>query len=59
MDPGDVSFGFGRRVCPGHLIAETSIFLMIAPTLAVFNVKRPIGEGGKQIEPTADLHRVF
>ncbi|OJJ51826.1 hypothetical protein ASPZODRAFT_2108113 [Penicilliopsis zonata CBS 506.65] len=38
-DPADVIFGFGRRVCPGRLIAETSIFLMVAHTLAVFDIK--------------------
>jgi hypothetical protein len=55
VDPGDVSFGFGRRVCPGRLIAETSVFLMIAHTLAVFDIKKPIGKDGKQIEPTVDF----
>ncbi|KAJ5421624.1 hypothetical protein N7491_010069 [Penicillium cf. griseofulvum] len=51
LEPGDVSFGFGRRICPGRLIAETSVFLMIAHTLAVFNIKKPT-EDGKEIEPT-------
>ncbi|OQD85241.1 hypothetical protein PENANT_c010G09088 [Penicillium antarcticum] len=55
IDPGDVSFGFGRRVCPGRLIAETSIFLMIAHTLAVFDIKKPTGEDGNLIEPIVDF----
>ncbi|KAJ5372095.1 hypothetical protein N7517_004101 [Penicillium concentricum] len=50
LEPGDVSFGFGRRICPGRLIAETSIFLTIAHTLAVFDIKKPV-ENGKEIEP--------
>ncbi|KAK4869373.1 hypothetical protein LT330_006373 [Penicillium expansum] len=51
LEPGDVSFGFGRRICPGRLIAETSIFLIIAHTLAVFDIRKPT-ENGKEIEPT-------
>ncbi|CAL5872702.1 uncharacterized protein PFLUO_LOCUS6969 [Penicillium psychrofluorescens] len=51
LEPGDVSFGFGRRVCPGRLVAETSIFLMIAHTLAVFDIKKPIGDNGREFEP--------
>ncbi|OQE34545.1 hypothetical protein PENCOP_c017G04051 [Penicillium coprophilum] len=50
LEPGDVSFGFGRRICPGRLIAETSIFLTIAHTLAVFEIKKPI-VNGQEIEP--------
>lgn len=46
-----MSFGFGRRVCPGRLVAETSIFLMIAHTLAVFDIKKPIGDNGREFEP--------
>ncbi|KAJ5160072.1 uncharacterized protein N7482_007076 [Penicillium canariense] len=55
LDPRDVSFGFGRRVCPGRAIAETSIFLMVAHTLALFDIRIPIGKDGKQIEPTVDV----
>jgi hypothetical protein len=50
-----VSFGFGRRVCPGRLVAETSVFLMIAHTLAVFDIKKPIGDNGKEFEPTVEF----
>lgn len=46
-----MSFGFGRRICPGRLIAETSIFLTIAHTLAVFDIIKP-PKNGKEIEPT-------
>ncbi|KAJ5193030.1 Cytochrome P450 [Penicillium cf. viridicatum] len=53
LDPGDVSFGFGRRVCPGRLIAETSIFLIIAHTLAVFDIRKP-AENGEETKSTLD-----
>lgn len=38
MDPRVLSFGFGRRVCPGRELADESMFLIIATSLAVFDV---------------------
>jgi len=37
-DPRQVVFGFGRRICPGMHLAEASLFLSCAMTLAVFNI---------------------
>lgn len=54
-DPHDVSFGFGRRICPGRLIADTSLFLTIAHTLAVFNITKPLSERGLEAESNADF----
>lgn len=34
-------FGFGRRACPGKLLAEQTVFLTISRVLAVFNISRP------------------
>lgn len=46
MEPKSFVFGFGRRICPGKLLAEQSIFLTIAQTLAVFKISGPRqGEG--------------
>lgn len=46
MEPRNFVFGFGRRICPGKLLAEQSIFLTIAKTLAVFEIAGPKeGEG--------------
>ncbi|KAK7983339.1 hypothetical protein PG989_010741 [Apiospora arundinis] len=47
----DFVFGFGRRVCPGKLLAEQSVWLTIAHSLAVFDIASPSpngGGGGKQ-----------
>jgi len=49
-DPHTLSFGFGRRICPGRELADSSIFLSIAQSLAVFNVTR-IVENGKEVDP--------
>ncbi|KAJ4253329.1 hypothetical protein NW762_010484 [Fusarium torreyae] len=48
--PSDVVFGFGRRACPGKYIADQTIFLSIAQTLAVFNIEKALDEQGKEIE---------
>ncbi|CBF85201.1 protein CYP620E1 [Aspergillus nidulans FGSC A4] len=37
-DPSTLTFGFGRRICPGRLLADSSIFLTIAQSLAVFEI---------------------
>ncbi|KAL7623778.1 hypothetical protein AAE478_005331 [Parahypoxylon ruwenzoriense] len=45
-------FGFGRRMCPGRLLADSSIFLTIAQSLAVFDIKKAVDEStGREIEP--------
>jgi len=49
-DPKAVTFGFGRRICPGRFFADTSIFLTIAHTLAVFDIGRAVEESGKSID---------
>ncbi|KAF9893353.1 hypothetical protein FE257_011785 [Aspergillus nanangensis] len=37
LDPHTLSFGFGRRICPGRFLADSTIFMSIAQSLAVFN----------------------
>jgi Cytochrome P450 len=54
-DPRDVSFGFGRRVCPGRFIADTAIFVTMAQTLAAYHISKPLGHDGREIEPTIDF----
>lgn len=38
LDPHTIAFGFGRRICPGRLLADNTVFLSIAQSLAVFNI---------------------
>lgn len=52
-DPRSVCFGFGRRVCPGSLVADTSLWLLTAMTLAVFDVKKALKDG-VEITPEVD-----
>ncbi|KAJ7192805.1 cytochrome P450 [Mycena pura] len=46
MDPSNLVFGFGRRICPGNksswcqVLAEASVWIIVATTLAAFNISR-------------------
>jgi hypothetical protein len=48
-------FGYGRRVCPGRYFGINALFLMIAHTLAVFDIKPALDEDGNEIEFKADV----
>ncbi|TRX88391.1 hypothetical protein FHL15_010704 [Xylaria flabelliformis] len=39
-DPLKFVFGFGRRACPGRILAQNTLFLTIAQTLAGFNITK-------------------
>lgn len=47
-----VTFGFGRRRCPGHLFADASLFMIIVQSLAVFDVEPGVDSEGKEVELT-------
>ena len=40
--PYDVVFGFGRRICPGRLLADVSVWITIAMAVWAFDI-RPSG----------------
>lgn len=40
MDPTSVVFGFGRRACPGRILADNTLYLSIAQSLAVFKITK-------------------
>ncbi|KAF7359845.1 Cytochrome P450 [Mycena venus] len=45
LDPTQICFGFGRRICPGRLLADTALFMACSSILAVFNISRPRENG--------------
>jgi cytochrome P450 len=53
QDPHNVCFGFGRRMCPGIVLAEASIFIQCASTLAAFNISK-VSENGELVIPKAE-----
>jgi cytochrome P450 len=46
----DVTFGFGRRICPGKFLAKASLFLTFAQSLAAFNIEKVSSSDGV-VEP--------
>lgn len=52
-DPRTICFGFGRRTCPGALLAGASIWISAAMSLAVFDISTVI-ENGVEITPELD-----
>lgn len=51
-DPRKYTFGFGRRICPGRYLADTSIWLVAANILATMNIRRACDSAGREIIPT-------
>ncbi|KAG2738465.1 cytochrome P450 [Suillus brevipes Sb2] len=50
IDPRTICFGFGRRICPGLHLADASIWISAAMSLAVFDISK-IVENGIEITP--------
>lgn len=48
-----MSFGFGRRICPGRILAENSLYLNVVQSLAVFNIDKAVGNG--EAEPVVEF----
>ncbi|THU76453.1 cytochrome P450, partial [Dendrothele bispora CBS 962.96] len=51
----DITFGFGRRVCPGRYFAENSIFSMVATLLATCEILPPPDSAGKEYKPEVSM----
>ncbi|KAI1791876.1 cytochrome P450 [Ganoderma leucocontextum] len=46
-DPTRVSFGFGRRICPGRFFADESVWLTVALMLHLFDISNPTSAPSK------------
>ena len=51
---GHVTFGFGKRTCIGHHVANDSLFIFIATTLWAKNLERVWDQEGKEIPLDTD-----
>ncbi|KAH9970837.1 cytochrome P450 [Lactifluus volemus] len=49
-NPRSCLFGFGRRICAGQQFADTTVWLAIATSLAVFRISKVV-ENGVEITP--------
>ncbi|OBZ76387.1 O-methylsterigmatocystin oxidoreductase [Grifola frondosa] len=53
QDPREIIFGFGRRICPGLNLADSSIWLSCAMSLAAFDISKAT-ENGAVVEPSLE-----
>ncbi|PYH90324.1 cytochrome P450 [Aspergillus ellipticus CBS 707.79] len=53
-DPHRMAFGFGRRECPGKLLADRTIFITVAQSLTVFNINKVV-ENGKEVDISPEV----
>nr|BAK09496.1 cytochrome P450 [Postia placenta] len=51
-DPRKYLFGFGRRICPGRYLADSSVWLVAANVLATMDIRRARDSAGREIIPT-------
>jgi cytochrome P450 len=54
VDPREFVFGYGRRVCPGRQLAEQSVWLLCATSLATLSVSKKTSNDGRILEPTVE-----
>ncbi|BCS17694.1 cytochrome P450 [Aspergillus puulaauensis] len=44
-DPHSLAFGFGRRICPGRILADSNLYLTISTSLAAFDIGKAVRDG--------------
>lgn len=49
-DPDTAAFGFGRRICPGRHLSDSSLYAFASCLLAVYDIKPPVNDQGNDIE---------
>lgn len=54
LDPRGICFGFGRRICPGSLLAEASLWIACAMSVAVFDISQGVDGAGNILEVKMD-----
>ena len=47
-----LAFGAGKRICPGRHLVDTTLFIVAACVLSVFNVTKARDENGHEIPVT-------
>ncbi|KAH9929347.1 cytochrome P450 [Fomitopsis serialis] len=52
-DPRNIVFGHGRRICPGRLFAEASVFLAMSNIIATLDINKARDDMGMDVTPEA------
>ncbi|KAJ7189270.1 cytochrome P450 [Mycena filopes] len=59
LNPGvrdpQAAFGFGRRICPGRYLANSSIFILVSSILASFDIRKADGDNEATYEYMSGL----
>ncbi|KAH6916318.1 O-methylsterigmatocystin oxidoreductase [Coprinopsis sp. MPI-PUGE-AT-0042] len=55
LDPEDVAFGYGRRICPGRHMSNIAIPVIFASLLSCFDIKPATDENGQPIPVRYDV----
>jgi len=53
-DPVTAAFGFGRRICPGRHMAQSSVWIAVASLLAAFTITKAVDSDGSVMEPSGE-----
>ncbi len=59
LDPQDVAFGFGRRVCPGISMAYDTLWITIATVLVCTEICLAKDSAGRDIAVKEDFPSAF
>ncbi|KAF8265018.1 cytochrome P450 [Lactarius quietus] len=57
-EDGHVTFGYGRRVCPGRYVAEASLMMNLATLLWAMRFERPLADGAQGEFDTRTLRKI-
>ncbi|RDA92402.1 hypothetical protein CP533_4730, partial [Ophiocordyceps camponoti-saundersi (nom. inval.)] len=49
-DPFKITWGYGRRICPGRFFADSTMFITLAQMLAAFSIGKAVDEKGEEME---------
>ncbi|KAI0767204.1 cytochrome P450 [Fomes fomentarius] len=49
-DPATISFGYGRRICPGRHFADSALFIIVSTVLHTLSITAPVDEFGRQVK---------
>ncbi|RPD69164.1 cytochrome P450 [Lentinus tigrinus ALCF2SS1-7] len=55
LDPAEMAFGYGRRICPGRFFAEASLFTVISSILHTFDISAPLDKEGKPMKLNVNM----
>ncbi|KAF5354109.1 hypothetical protein D9756_007313 [Leucocoprinus leucothites] len=55
VEPASAAFGFGRRICVGRFLSDSSLFSTIAHVLSVYDIKPGLDGDGKEVKFKPDV----